>query len=55
VTAWIPVWALVQLVGTNPLALAESVIFGTMLGLAAGLAGRSRAVESLSRSVGVRR
>ncbi len=53
--AWIPVWALVQLVGTNPLALAEAVIFGTMVGLAAGLAGRSRAVESLSRSVGVQR
>ena len=53
--AWIPVWALVQLVGTNPLALAESVIFGTMLGLAAGLAGRSRPVESLSRPVGVQR
>lgn len=53
--AWIPVWALVQLVGTNPLALAEAVIFGTMLGLAAGLAGRSPAVDSLSRPVGVQR
>lgn len=36
-TAWIPVWALVQLVGTNPFSLAETVILGTMLGLAAGL------------------
>lgn len=38
-SAWIPVWALVQFLGTNPLALAESVILGTMLGLAAGLSG----------------
>nr|MDQ3552979.1 hypothetical protein [Chloroflexota bacterium] len=41
-SAWIPVWALVQFLGTNPLALAESVILGTMLGLAAGLS-RGRA------------
>lgn len=53
--AWIPVWALVQLAGTNPLVLAEAVIFGTMLGLAAGLVGRSPAVDSFSRSVGAPR
>lgn len=38
--AWVPVWALVQLVGTNPFSLAEAVILSTMLGLAAGLSGR---------------
>jgi hypothetical protein len=40
--AWIPVWALVQFVGTNPLTMAEAVILGTMLGLAAGLSGHGR-------------
>ncbi|MBA2275202.1 MAG: hypothetical protein H0W00_00685 [Chloroflexi bacterium] len=48
-TAWIPVWALVQFVGTNPLALAEAVILGTLLGLAAGLSGRRPPVLTLSR------
>ncbi len=47
--AWIPVWALVQFVGTNPLALAEAVILGTLLGLAAGLSGRRPPVLTLSR------
>ncbi len=42
--AWIPVWALAQLVGTNPFALAETVILGTLLGLAAGLSGAGSAL-----------
>jgi hypothetical protein len=45
----------VQFVGTNPLALAEAVILGTLLGLAAGLSGRRPAVLTLSRPESPRR
>ncbi len=39
--AWIPVWALAQLVGTNPFSSAEAIILGTVLGLAGGVSRRA--------------
>ncbi len=48
-TAWIPVWALAQFVGTNPFSLAETVILGTMLGLAAGLSSPGPALVTDGR------
>ena len=53
--AWIPVWALVQFVGTNPLAPAEAVILGTLSGLAVGLSGGRSALLTLSRPESPRR
>lgn len=43
--AWLPVWALLQFAGTNPLTPAESVILGTLLGLAAGLSAPTLASQ----------
>jgi hypothetical protein len=40
--AWLPVWALVQFLGTNPFNTSEAIIFGTLVGTIAGLTERRR-------------
>ena len=38
--AWLPVWAIVQVFGTNPFNTAESIIFGTLVGTGLGLTAK---------------
>lgn len=40
--AWLPVWASVQALGTNPFNTSESIIFGTLVGSIAGLGAALR-------------
>jgi hypothetical protein len=35
--AWLPVWAVIQFLGTNPFNTSESIIFGTLVGSMVGL------------------
>jgi hypothetical protein len=51
VAAWIPSWAVIQLVGTNPFTPAEAIIFGVMMGVAGGLSLR-RSAAPLSAGPG---
>jgi O-antigen ligase len=43
--AWLPVWSVVQLFGTNPFNTSEAIILGTMIGATVGLTTRSRNVQ----------
>lgn len=48
--AWLPVWAVVQLLGTNPFNTSEAIIFGTLVGLIHGLTATDDAAPALDRS-----
>jgi len=41
--AWLPVWAAVQVLGTNPFNTGEAIIFGTMVGFICGITARPEA------------
>jgi hypothetical protein len=43
--AWLPVWAAVQALGTNPFNTGEAIIFGTVVGLICGITADKAGVE----------
>lgn len=44
--AWLPVWATVQIFGTNPFNTGESIIFGTLVGTGMGLTEALRVTDA---------